>query len=158
MNDLATVLEMLKALDNSVSGFDGQLAAIKSAVETLVVAAQTPATPADPGTPVPAPASDKIYSQVDLDAAVSAAVLPLQAQIASLTQALSDAKTAVESQVAQKVESMKSDLLSAYQASQVVETTAETGFINLLQPAPVAAPAAPVEAAPVDATPVDAQA
>jgi L-lactate utilization protein LutC len=128
MNETKVQLqEMLKALSNSVSGFDAQIAAMQSAVDAIVEAVK------EPGDGTVVTPSDKIYTQVDLDSAVNAAVLPLQAEIDQLKGQISEVNAGVDERVAKGFADLKAQLAAAYAEKQVVETQAETGFAELLK-------------------------
>jgi hypothetical protein len=89
---------------------------------------------------LPPPVSDKIYSQEELDAAVAGAVGPLQEQVSamqaeleSLKVQVSDLQAGLEDAKIEAVAAFKSELLAKYEEQQVVESTSETGFADLLK-------------------------
>jgi hypothetical protein len=116
---------MANALSNSVSGFDAQIGAIQSALDAELAAGDE--------TTEPTPVSDKIYTQADLDAAVNAAVLPLQGVITGLQQQINDLSAGMAGQIEEAVTKMKADIAAKYAEMQVVESQAETGFAELLK-------------------------
>ncbi len=87
--------------------------------------------------------ADKVYTQAELDAAVVAAVTPVQAELevvkAELEALKVDVDVKITEAVASAVSALKAQLKAAYDAQQVAETEGETGFAKLLE----------VEASPV---------
>lgn len=76
--------------------------------------------------------SDKIFSLIELNAELA----PLQAKIVELEAAVSSLQAVVNSvpqQIVEGVAAVKAGLLAAYEAQQVAETQAETGFKDLLK-------------------------
>ena len=90
---------------------------------------------------VPPPTDDVTpFSQADLDAAVLAAVEPLQAQVSAMQSEMDALKLQVEELQmgieAAKVDAVakfKVELAAKYAEMQVVEQAAETGFAELLK-------------------------
>lgn len=82
------------------------------------------------------PPSDKIFSQEELDAAVMAAVAPVQASLDEALVKIADLETKVgeiDMKVAEAVAAMKADLLVKYEEQQVAESVGEVGFADLLK-------------------------
>lgn len=73
------------------------------------------------------------FSQADLDAAVAAAVGPLNEQIAAMQVELDGLKASVEQIKADAVAAFKAELLAKYEEMQVVESQLETGFGEMLK-------------------------
>lgn len=83
---------------------------------------------------VPPPVvSDKIFSQEELDAAVKAAVEPLQARVVELEALVEEIKAGVQPKIDEALAAFKAELLAKYEAQQVVESETETGFKELLK-------------------------
>jgi predicted phage tail protein len=120
---LTDLKAMLVAASNKVSELDAQQAASISALDQLI---------AEVGAEVP-PVSDKIYSQADLDAAVAAAILPLQAEINTLKEQIVALTASTEAAVAAAIAGYKAEIALKYAEMQVAETQAETGFAELLK-------------------------
>jgi hypothetical protein len=120
---LTDLKAMLVAASNKVSELDAQQAASISALDQLI---------AEVGVEVP-PVSDKIYSQADLDAAVAAAILPLQAEINTLKEQIVALTASTEAAVAAAIAGYKAELAAKYAEMQVIETASETGFAELLK-------------------------
>lgn len=72
------------------------------------------------------PVSDKIYSQVELDAMIVSAQEPLKLQIVDLEAKLAALQPP-------DVAQLKADLLAKYEEMLVVVTGVETGFKDLLK-------------------------
>lgn len=79
------------------------------------------------------PVSDKVYSQAELDAKIAEAIMPLQAQITELQAKVDGMSAAIETAKVEAVAAFKADLAIKYEAMQVVEAQAETGFAELLK-------------------------
>lgn len=75
------------------------------------------------------PASDKIYSEEELQAKVAEAVAPLQKKIEELEVVVAG----VDQKIADALAAFKAELLAKYNEFQVAETAAEVGFADLLK-------------------------
>ena len=75
------------------------------------------------------PASDKIYSEEELQAKIKEALFPLEEKITSLEAEISLLPEKIEEGVA----AFKAELLAKYNELQVAETAAEVGFGELLK-------------------------
>jgi len=82
----------------------------------------------DPGVEVD-PATAKIYSQVEMDATVA----DMKQQIIDLKILVDQIKNEMSAKMTEMIVSLKSKLLEAYEAKQVVETGAETGFKGIIE-------------------------
>lgn len=78
----------------------------------------------------------KIYSQVELDAAILTAIAPLQSQVGALTAEMELLKASVAASMDDSYKNgqkdMKASIKAEYLAQQVAETAGETGFSALL--------------------------
>ena len=128
-------MDLLKVLQDMIANIQALQTALADAEVAVAVekqksydegfAAGVASVPVDDGaTP---------FSQADLDAAVSAAVEPLNAQIADLSAQLQAAQNGLPAQIADAVAALKMDLLAKYEAQQVAESHSETGFKDLLK-------------------------
>jgi hypothetical protein len=134
---LKAILAMLVATENQVSSFDAQLAAMRTGLETAISASEVVAQPTDgsaPAEPTPMPVSDKVYSQAEMDAAIEAAVLPLQGQIASIQQQLSDVQTGISGAVAEATSKAVAEVVADFESAQVDDNA----FLAKWKPQPVA--------------------
>ena len=80
------------------------------------------------------------FSQADIDAAVLAAVEPLQSQVSAMQSEMDALKLQVEelqlgieAAKSEAVSSFKAELLAKYEEQQVAESQGETGFGDLLK-------------------------
>lgn len=81
------------------------------------------------------PSGDKLYSQAELDEAISLAVSPLNEQVLALqgqVSALQGSLDGVPAQIAQAVADLKASLLASYDEAQLAESSVETNFRNSL--------------------------
>ena len=99
---LESLVNLLTALSSSITALQAQLVDAQAAAKSQYDAGFAAGAASVPVTPP----SDKIYSQADLDAAVAAAVAPLQAQVSAL-QAQVDA---LPQQIADAVAAAKAEL------------------------------------------------
>ncbi len=81
----------------------------------------------------PPPASDKIYSQAELDAAVATAVVVVQAKVDELQAQVDSFPGVIDAKIAEAMATFKADLLAKYKDLEVALQTAETGFEDLLK-------------------------
>lgn len=79
------------------------------------------------------PVSDKVYSQVELEAKISEVIIPLHQQIAGLQAQIDQIPAQIEQAKVEAIASFKAELASKYADMQVVEQAAETGFAELLK-------------------------
>ena len=77
--------------------------------------------------------SDKIYSQVEVDAKIAEAIAPLQFQINDLSMKLDAAVADKDASVAQAILNLKSSLLSQLEAEQATEFSLIESFKGLLK-------------------------
>lgn len=107
------------------------------------------------------PISDKIYSQAEFDAKLSEGLAALQMELDGVKAQFESLKGSVDAQIKSAVDAKLGELKAAYDAMQVIENQAETGFADLLkvaeviiidEPAPIEEP---VEETPVEETPVE---
>lgn len=137
-NKMPNIVELLQNLVSTINNLQQQLADAQAAVNQVAQDSYNQGFAAGAASVTPPP-SDKIYSQVELDAAVQAAVDPLNQQIMVLNGQIASMQAQIDSipqQIADAVNAAMSDykaqLKAAYEAQQVVESTSETGFAALL--------------------------
>jgi uncharacterized small protein (DUF1192 family) len=73
------------------------------------------------------------FSQADIDAAVAAAVAPMNEQIVALQAEVEGLKAQIEQVKSEAVAAFKAELLAKYEEMQVVESQLETGFGEMLK-------------------------
>lgn len=125
MNDL---LNLLNTLAETIEGLKTQLADAQAALD--VASKQSYDNGFAAGV---ASVADKIYSQVEMDAAIEAAVAPLKLEIEAMKLEIEALKLQVEEQGKAAVAAFKAEMLAKYEEMQVVETEAETGFKEFLK-------------------------
>lgn len=77
--------------------------------------------------------SDKIYSDAEMNQIIAEETAPLKAKIAELEVAVANLQAAIEPAKAEAVAAFKAELAAKYAEQQVVESTSETGFAELLK-------------------------
>jgi hypothetical protein len=77
--------------------------------------------------------SDKIYSEIEMNQIIADTKVPLQADIDSLKQNVEELKASIPGEVEKAMAEFKAILKAKYDEQQVVESTSETGFGDLLK-------------------------
>lgn len=138
---MESIAELLSNFKNTLDALNGQMANLKQRLDDAKLAVDDAVAKAyaegfsaaklEGGGE--APKSDKLYSQVEAEAMVAAAVEPLKLEVSDLLGKIEALNGAIAPQVEAAVAAMKADLLAKYEASQVAESTVETGFKDLLK-------------------------
>jgi hypothetical protein len=131
--DLMNLAELLKSLAAQIAELQGKLVDAEAAAASIAKenydkgfidgVASVPAAPEDT-TP---------FSQMDLDAAVAAAIEPMAMEIAMLKEKVAMLEVEIQEAAAKAVAAFKMELMSKYEAQQVAETEGETGFKEMLK-------------------------
>jgi len=120
-----TLLQFLNNLQGTIQELQAKLANAQAEAQNLYNKGF-----ADGVASVPvAPVNDKLYSQVEMDAALA----DLKSQLASMQAQIDELKLAQDTAVNNAVSALKSSLAEKYAALMVVEQQAETGFADLLK-------------------------
>lgn len=138
---MESIAELLSNFKNTLDALNGQMANLKQRLDDAKLAVDDAVAKAYAEGFAAAklegggegPKSDKLYSQVEAEAMVAAAVEPLKLEVSDLLGKIEALNGAIEPQVQAAVAAMKADLLAKYEASQVAESTVETGFKDLLK-------------------------
>lgn len=109
------LVQLLKDLAASIAALTSQLADAQAAADAAAKMSYDKGF-ADGVASVPAGGGDKIYSQAELDAAVTAAVQPLSDQVTALTAQVAAMQGQIDQAVADAVAALKADLLTKMQA------------------------------------------
>lgn len=126
------LVKLLNDLVANIAALQSQLADAQASAQALADAKYKEGFDAGVAS-VQIPVSDKVYSQIELDAKIAEALLPLQTQIADLQAKVDAIPSALESAKVEAVAAFKAELVVKYQEMQVVEEQAETGFAELLK-------------------------
>lgn len=121
------LLEQLVALVASIGELQQKLADAQAAADELAKAKFDEGFAA--GVASVNVGSDKIYSQVDLDAKIAEVVAPLDAKIVELQVKVDEIPSLIESA---KID-LKSELLEKFKAAQDAETELEKAFEDILK-------------------------
>ena len=134
------IIALLQGLALKIEELKVALADSQAAADSIAAEAYAKGF-ADGVASVPPPVDDVTpFSQADLDAAVLAAVEPLQAQVSAmqgemeaLKLQVEELQMGIEAAKVEAVASFKAELAVKYAELQVVEQAAETGFAELLK-------------------------
>ena len=122
------LLKMLSDLGAAITDLQNQLEAAKALAVTEYDRGFAKGVKSTQGE-----ASDKIYSQAELDAKLEEAIDAVSAEIESLKAELEATKASVEPKIEEAIKAFKADLLAKYEEQQVAESESETGFAALLK-------------------------
>lgn len=124
------IIKLLQDLAASVAALQAQLADAQAAADSIAKEAYDKGF-ADGVASVPT--SDKLYSQEELDAAIAAAVGPLNEKVAELQAQVDSFPAQIDQKVQEAVAALKADLLAKYEAAQADEGDLENSVRELLK-------------------------
>ena len=123
------LVQLLNSLVANIAALQAQLVDAQASADALAkqkydegFAAGVASVPVVPGG----------FTQEQVDAAVLAAVEPLQKKVSDLEAKVAELEASVQPKIDAAVAAYKADLLAKYEAQQVAESEGETGFKNLL--------------------------
>lgn len=127
------LVKLLNELVANIAALQVQLADAQASAQALADAKYKEGFDAGVASVVIPPVSDKLYSQVELEAKIAEALLPLQTQIAELQAQVEAVPAQIEQAKVEAVAQFKMEFLEKYKAAQVAESQIENSIEELLK-------------------------